>query len=105
MSYGARLPQAAGIYSSAQTATQLVAGVAGARIKVAAVYTRAEASGTISFLSENDATARWQDIGTGANGVATEGQFLFVCDAGDDLDVTSDISGGHFVSVLYTIEP
>ena len=103
MSYGVKLPQAKGSFSSAQTATQLVAGVAGAQIKVAGVYTRSAASGTISLLSENDATPRWQDIGTGANGVAADGQFLFVCDAGDDLDVTSDIAADHFVSVLYTI--
>ena len=103
MPYGTQLTQAKGSYTAAQTATTLVAGVAGSQIKVAAVYTRSSAAGTIALLSENDAVERWEDIASGANAIAPDSQFLFVCDAGDALQVTSDVAAPHFVSVLYTI--
>lgn len=105
MSYGTVLAQAKGDYTTAQTDTELVAAVSGASVKVAAVYVMSDTAGVVTF--ESDGSTVVFETYPGANGglafAAPAGQFLFETVAGESLEVTTDITGNHFVSLLYTI--
>ena len=103
MSYGMRLPNVFGDYTTAQTNTALVAAVTGKSIGVAAVYVMSAVAGTVTFRSST--TSVIFEVYPGANGgvqaVAPDGQFLFDTVAGESLTVTTGITGDHAVNVLY----
>ena len=106
-SYGMRLPNVFGDYTTAQTNTELVAAVSGKRIGVAAVYVMSAAAGTVTFESDGAGVTVIFEVYPGANGgvqaVAPDGQFLFTTVAGEALDVTTTITGDHAVNVLYQV--
>ena len=102
-SYGGGVTQAKGDYTTAQSDDALVAAKSGYRIKVAAVYVMSQVAGEATFESGGSSVV-WEvypgDSG-GAAQSAPAGEFLFGTAAGESLTVTTDITGKHFVSVLW----
>lgn len=107
MGYGAKLLRATEQSSAALSNEELVAaGGAGTYVKGAAVYVMTDTAGTVTLETGNSAVV-WE-VYPAANGgmqmVAPDGQWLFVCAENEALTVTSDITGEHFVAVLYLVE-
>jgi hypothetical protein len=100
-----KLQQAKEQTASAASGNVLVAGTSGLKVKVAYVFASSSVAGTVTF--ESGATNRRWELYMGANGGATAtapfGEFLFETAAGESLTWDSDITGNHFVAVLYTI--
>ena len=104
-SYGGGLVQGKADRTAAWAAGALVAAKSGYKVKVAAVYVMSAVAGEVSFLDTADVV--WEVYPNDGGGVASEapaGEFLFETAAGVELTCTTDITGDHFVSVLYKYE-
>ncbi|MCH8831104.1 MAG: hypothetical protein IID45_16150, partial [Planctomycetes bacterium] len=68
-----------------------------------------ERQNVIQALMEMDCIPAGMELFPAADGsdsmIAPAGEFLFHISAGVDLDVTTDITGAHYVHVLYKIVP
>jgi len=104
--YGVKLGQAKVQSSAALVHSELVAaGPSGSAVQVAAVFVMSDTAGTVA-LESGGVTTKWEvypAANGGQNFAAPVGQFLFECDEAEALAVSSDITGEHFVSVLYTV--
>lgn len=106
--YPMEMPQASVQSATALTDSILVDAGASSVVKVAAVYVMTDTAGTITLEADDTVDVLLWEVYPAANGgmqmAAPEGQYLFQTGAGQDLLVTSSITGEHFVSVLYVKE-
>jgi len=91
--------------ATAATSTKLVTGVTGTRIGVIAVYASSEVAGQITIEDAGDAFELYVAIDGATSMVAPTGEYLFHIAAGVDLDVTTDITGKHYVHILWKQVP
>lgn len=102
-SYGTRLAQALEQRGTPASDDTLVTGASGTKVAVAYIYVSSSVAGTVTV--ESGASTRKFELYVaedgGATATAPEGQYLFLTAAGESLTWTSDISGSHFISVLY----
>ncbi len=90
--------------STAETNTQIVAGVTGQIVKVAWVFFMTDTAMLVTIES-GDSTEKFI-LTPAANGgvdlLAPPGIFLFECASGDALTYTTSAAGKHLITVAYT---
>lgn len=105
-SYGGGVQNAQLDIAVAATSTQVVAGVAGTRIGVIAVYATSSVAGQVTIEDgSGDSFELFPAIDGADSMVAPAGEFLFHITVGVDLDVTTDITGAHYVHILWKRVP
>ena len=105
-SYGGGVQNAQLDISVAASSTKIVDGVSGSRIGVIAVYATSAVSGAVTIEDGSGDSFELFPAADGSDSmIAPAGEFLFHISAGVDLDVTTDITGDHYVHVLYKIVP
>ena len=105
-SYGGGVVPARLDVSTAQASVKIVDGVATTRIGVIAVYATSAVAGQITIEDgSGDSFELFPAIDGSDSMVAPSGEYLFHIAVGVDLDVTTDITGNHYVHVLYKIVP
>ena len=86
-------------YTSAQSAATLISATSGKAIVVDKVMYSADASGTMFLAS--DSTQKSHKIYYGANGGVAVDDWRLVCTLGENLKITTTLSGNHSIFVRY----
>ena len=86
-------------YTSAQSAATLISATSGKVIIVDKVMYSADASGTMFLAS--DSTQKSHKIYYGANGGVAVDDWRLVCGVGENLKITTTLSGNHSIFVRY----
>jgi len=88
--------------ATAQASQVVVAGKTGFRIGVIAIYVSSAVAGQVTVEDgAGDDFEVYPAVDGAASFVAPTGEYLFYVTAGVDLDVTTDITGAHYVHILY----
>ena len=86
-------------YTGAQSAAVLVAATAGKAIVVDKIMFSADTGGTMFLAS--DSTQKSHKIYYGANGGVAVDDWRLVCGVGENLKITTTLSGNHSIFVRY----
>ena len=101
-SYGGGVANANLDIAVAASSTKVVDLLTGFRIGVIAVYATSSVAGQVTIEDgAGDSFELFPAVDGGDSMVAPSGEFLFYITAGVDLDVTTDITGAHYVHILY----
>ena len=101
-SYGGGVRNANLDVATAQSSTKVVDALTGYRIGVIAVYATSAVAGQVTIEDgAGDSFELYPAVDGADSMVAPSGEFLFHIAAAVDLDVTTDITGGHYVHILY----